>query len=84
MNCPKISLVTPFGMNSSHERASTKSQKLFGGQISTHVEEYFVKAIMGEVNIDDTWGNYVKEWGSLGGSKCETEVNEWYTAKKSA
>ena len=62
----------------------TKSQKLFGGQISTHVEEYFVKAIMGEVNIDDTWGNYVKEWGSLGGSKCETEVNEWYTAKKSA
>ena len=60
----------------------TESQKNFGGQISTHVSEYFIKAIMGTVNIDSTWNDYVKEWNTLGGSDCEKEVNEWYAAQQ--
>ena len=60
----------------------TASQKNFGGQISTHVSEYFIKAIMGQVDIDSTWSSYIAEWKSLGGDGCEQEVNEWYQTHK--
>ena len=60
----------------------TASQKNFGGQISTHVSEYFIKAIMGQVDIDSTWSSYIAEWKSLGGDGCEREVNEWYQTHK--
>ncbi|MDY2727679.1 MAG: extracellular solute-binding protein [Candidatus Onthovivens sp.] len=60
----------------------TQSQKDFGGQMSTHVNQYFIAAIMGNVDIDKTWDSYVAEWKSLGGSKCTAEVNEWYKTHK--
>ena len=50
--------------------------------MSTHVNQYFIAAIMGNVDIDKTWDSYVAEWKSLGGSKCTAEVNEWYKTHK--
>ena len=60
----------------------TDSQKKFGGQIATHVSEYFVKVIMGQLDVDASWNSYVNEWGTLGGTKCANEVNEWFNEHK--
>ena len=49
---------------------------------SLFVSEYFIKAIMGQVDIDSTWSSYIAEWKSLGGDGCEQEVNEWYQTHK--
>ena len=45
----------------------------FGSALNTIRDEYFANAMTGEVDIDATWDNYVKQWMSSGGEKLMAE-----------
>ena len=45
---------------------------------AVQVSGYYLKAIMGEKNIDDTWDSFVSSWKKIGGDEVAAEVNAWY------
>jgi putative aldouronate transport system substrate-binding protein len=46
------------------------------------VQEYIMKAILGEVDIDATFDATVKRWNETGGSVLTKEANDWYMSTK--
>lgn len=44
------------------------------------VEEYAVSAVLGNVNIDETWDDYVKKYKAAGGEAAMEFWTEWYNA----
>ena len=49
-----------------------------GALMAQEVSEYYLKAIMGEKNIDATWDSFVSSWKKIGGDEVAAEVNAWY------
>ncbi len=45
---------------------------------STYVRDYIVKAVRGEVSIEETWDSMVADWLSQGGQDMTDEANAWY------
>jgi putative aldouronate transport system substrate-binding protein len=41
-------------------------------------DEYKVKAVLGNADIDSTWDDYVKNWRSAGGDKAIQFWTDWY------
>ena len=60
---------------------TTPSMTAKGSIMSQEVEEYYLKAITGEKDIDSTWGSFVSAWMEIGGTQVTKEVNEWYVAE---
>jgi putative aldouronate transport system substrate-binding protein len=57
----------------------TKNQELsqrYGGQLNTIVDEFRMKAIVGEVDIDEEWDSYVENWLNNGGSEILAELEK--------
>ena len=46
--------------------------------MAQEVEEYYLKVIMGEKDIDSTWDAFVSSWRRIGGDDVTAEVNDWY------
>ena len=57
---------------------STPAMSSKGALMAQEVSEYYLKAIMGEKNIDDTWDSFVSSWKKIGGDEVAAEVNAWY------
>jgi len=43
---------------------------------------FAVQCILGEVDIESAFDEYVNSWNQLGGEQITTEVNEWYDANR--
>jgi hypothetical protein len=48
----------------------------YTAKLKTITDEYMFKAITGELNIDSTWDNYVKNYLSNGGSEITAELDK--------
>jgi len=48
----------------------------YGASLNTFVDEFFYKAVTGQVDIDAAWDNYVKEWKNMGGDKVLAELKK--------
>lgn len=46
--------------------------------LNSSVNEYFFKAVIGEVDIDATWDEYVANWYANGGEQLTKEAREQY------
>ena len=57
---------------------STPAMSSKGALMAQEVSEYYLKAIMGEKNIDATWDSFVSSWKKIGGDEVAAEVNAWY------
>lgn len=44
--------------------------------------DYFVKVIAGEENLDSSYEAFLSKWKSEGGEDMTKEVNEWYASQK--
>jgi putative aldouronate transport system substrate-binding protein len=60
---------------------TTPSMSTKGSIMSQEVEEYYLKAIMGEKNIDQTWDSFVSTWYKIGGTEVVNEINQWYLSE---
>jgi len=49
--------------------------------MAQEVEEYYLKVIMGEKDIDSTWDAFVSSWRRIGGDEVSAEVNAWYAGQ---
>ncbi len=56
----------------------TKTMKDYGSILADHVEEQYLKMIMGTVDIDGNWDSFVSKWYQLKGDLVTQEVNAWY------
>jgi hypothetical protein len=54
--------------------ADVRSRK--GSTLTTLFEEYFYTAITGQINVDATWGEYVRKWNQAGGADYVTELSK--------
>ncbi|MBO9597435.1 MAG: hypothetical protein J7559_06405, partial [Cohnella sp.] len=50
--------------------------------LKTALQEYIMKAILGEVDIDATYDATVKKWLESGGDVLTKEANDWYASVK--
>ncbi|UQZ86377.1 Lipoprotein LipO precursor [Paenibacillus konkukensis] len=50
--------------------------------LKSSVQEYILKAILGEVDIDATYADQVQKWKNSGGEVLTKEANEWYASVK--
>lgn len=57
---------------------TTPAMSAKGSIMSQEVDEYYLKAIMGEKNLDGDWDSFVASWKKIGGTEVTREVNEWY------
>ena len=57
---------------------STPAMSSKGAIMAQEVEEYYLKVIMGEKDIDSTWDAFVSSWRRIGGDDVTAEVNDWY------
>ena len=60
---------------------TTPSMSTKGSIMAQEVEEYYLKAIMGEKNIDQTWDSFVSTWYKIGGTEVVNEINQWYLSE---
>jgi putative aldouronate transport system substrate-binding protein len=58
------------------------SEAKYSELTSTYVRDYIVKAIRGEVNIDETWDGMVSDWLAQGGQEMTDEANAWLASVK--
>ena len=60
---------------------STPAMSSKGAIMAQEVEEYYLKVIMGEKDIDSTWDAFVSSWRRIGGDEVSAEVNAWYAGQ---
>jgi putative aldouronate transport system substrate-binding protein len=58
------------------------SEAKYSELTSTYVRDYIVKAIRGEVSIDETWDGMVSDWLAQGGQEMTDEANAWLASIK--
>jgi putative aldouronate transport system substrate-binding protein len=51
-------------------------------ELPTMLKEYFIKAIIGDVNIDETFDKTVKQWKASGGDELTKEADVWLSGMK--
>jgi len=63
-------------------KVSLPSQAKYSELLSTRVKEYVIKAIAGDLDIDQTFDEMVNKWYADGGEQLTKEANEWYQSTK--
>lgn len=61
--------------------AALPSEAEYSELLSTYVQTNLVKAIRGEISMDQ-WDDVIAEWYSQGGDVLTQEANEWYATVK--
>jgi hypothetical protein len=51
-------------------------------ELNSFLQEYFIKAIIGDVDIDATFDETVRKWKESGGDVLTAEANEWAAGMK--
>jgi putative aldouronate transport system substrate-binding protein len=69
-------LIRPYKWDLLNETKIKEVEKRYKGQLDTIVAEFRMKAIVGEVDIDKEWDNYVENWMNNGGSELLAELEK--------
>lgn len=69
-------LIRPYKEDILNETKLKELDKRYGGQLSTIVDEFRMKAIVGEVDIDKDWDKYVENWMKNGGKETLEELDK--------
>lgn len=68
--------IRPYKYDIFNETDGEELNKRYGGQLSTIVEEFRMKAIVGEIDVDKEWDAYVENWRKNGGDKVLEELEK--------
>ncbi len=74
----ELKLSEEYGTNDALYVASPIFSELSDYDLDTYVTQYRNQAIMGQVNLDETWDSYVAGWKSAGGDTWLKLYTEWY------
>ncbi|GHH97842.1 ABC transporter substrate-binding protein [Neobacillus kokaensis] len=69
-------LIRPYKWDLLNETKLKDLSKRYGGQLTTIVDEFRMKAIVGEVDIDKEWDKYVENWMNNGGRETLAELEK--------
>jgi putative aldouronate transport system substrate-binding protein len=69
-------LIRPYKWDILNETKIKELEKRYKGQLTTIVDEFRMKAIVGEVDIDKEWDNYVESWMNNGGRETLAELEK--------
>lgn len=69
-------LIRPYKWDLLNETNIKEVDKRYKGQLDTIVAEFRMKAIVGEVDIDKEWDNYVENWMNNGGKELLVELEK--------
>ncbi|MEC1522209.1 ABC transporter substrate-binding protein [Neobacillus niacini] len=69
-------LIRPYKYDLLNETNIKEVEKRYKGQLDTVVSEFRMKAIVGEVDIDKEWDNYVENWKNNGGNEVLAELEK--------
>ena len=69
-------LIRPYKWDILNETKLKELDKRYGGQLTTIVDEFRMKAIVGEVDIDKDWDKYVENWMKNGGKETLEELDK--------
>ena len=69
-------LIRPYKEDILNETKLKELDKRYGGQLTTIVDEFRMKAIVGEVDIDKDWDKYVENWMKNGGKETLEELDK--------
>ncbi len=53
-----------------------KIDERYGADLNTMFEEYFFQAVLGEIDVEATWNDYVSDWLAAGGEKRIEELKK--------
>jgi putative aldouronate transport system substrate-binding protein len=69
-------LIRPYKWDLLNETKIKEVEKRYKGQLDTIVAEFRMKAIVGEVDVDKEWDNYVENWKNNGGNELLAELEK--------
>ncbi|CAM4017775.1 ABC transporter substrate-binding protein [Paenibacillus alkaliterrae] len=69
-------LIRPHKWDLLNETNQIEISKRYSGQLNTIVDEFRMKAIVGEVDIDKEWDSYVENWMNNGGKETLGELEK--------
>ncbi|MEK3888604.1 ABC transporter substrate-binding protein [Bacillus sp. FSL K6-3431] len=69
-------IIRPYKTDLLNETNGREISKRYGGQLTTIVDEFRMKAIVGEVDIDKEWDKYVENWMNNGGKQTLEELEK--------
>ncbi|MEC1522206.1 ABC transporter substrate-binding protein [Neobacillus niacini] len=69
-------LIRPYKWDILNETKLKELSKRYSGQLTTIVDEFRMKAIVGEVDIDKEWDKYVENWMKNGGKETLDELEK--------
>ncbi|NIK75335.1 ABC-type glycerol-3-phosphate transport system substrate-binding protein [Paenibacillus castaneae] len=69
-------LIRPFKWDILNETNLIEVSKRYSGQLNTIVDEFRMKAIVGEIDIDKEWDKYVENWMKNGGKETLEELEK--------
>ncbi|NYE03418.1 hypothetical protein F4694_000137 [Bacillus niacini] len=69
-------LIRPYKWDILNETKLKELSKRYSGQLTTIVDEFRMKAIVGEVDIDKEWDKYVESWMNNGGRETLAELEK--------
>lgn len=58
--------------------APTPAQANFAGDLRSTRNELFIQMIVGELDIDEGWNQWLAYWENNGGAEWTEQVNQWY------
>ncbi|MFD0961331.1 ABC transporter substrate-binding protein [Paenibacillus chungangensis] len=69
-------LIRPYKWDILNETNLPEISKRYSGQLNTIVDEFRMKAIVGEIDIDKEWDKYVESWMNNGGKETLAELEK--------
>lgn len=78
----KYASIEPYKYDFLNLTDKVEISKTYDTTLNTLYQEFTAKAITGEIDIDDEWDDYVKEWTESGGDKMLNEINKMTTVEE--
>jgi len=63
-------------------KVALPSESQYSELVDTRAKEYVIKAIAGDIDVDQTFDDMVSKWYADGGDVLTREANEWYASFK--
>ncbi|TVQ24679.1 MAG: extracellular solute-binding protein [Spirochaetaceae bacterium] len=61
--------------------APTRAQAQFAGDLRSMRDELFIQMIVGELDLDAGWNQWLRYWENNGGREWTEQVNEWHRTR---
>ncbi len=74
----QLKLSEEYGTNDPLYVSSPIFNELADYDLDTYVAQYRDQVIMGQVDLDDTWEEYVQGWKDAGGQEWMDLYTDWY------